>query len=351
MNSALEKLLQLCTVKITVPGQVGWGTGFFVSPGKLLTCAHVVERTAEKPIQLWWNHKENWAKATVTILFPEPYDLALLELTAPTNVTPPCVYLGEEVHSRDPLYLFGYPDDGDPQGEPRTFDCDGVTGSEVASILFAKGQVRPGMSGAPLLNQRTGRVCGVVKYTRDRATDLGGGAIPTRLVLKHFPQLRSQQEDFHQQDKCWQSQPKDIEKGKNDDALEKYLKDFIQCEPDNEIISSTGRTQISLRQLYVPLEIQELNEDGSKSDNQKSVNSHIWVKDVLRSTVRNQIILIQGESGKGKTSFCKMLADEISKESSLGFTPVLIQLGELQGIKGNLAETLQPCLEYHDFFG
>ena len=41
MVQRLDELLQACTVKIAVPGQ-GWGTGFFVAPGVILTCAHVV---------------------------------------------------------------------------------------------------------------------------------------------------------------------------------------------------------------------------------------------------------------------------------------------------------------------
>jgi hypothetical protein len=47
------------------------------------------------------------------------------------------------------------------------------------------------MSGAPLLNQRTGKVCGIVKFTRDRSFDLGGGAVPTSVILAQFPELVS----------------------------------------------------------------------------------------------------------------------------------------------------------------
>lgn len=37
----LEELLQHCVVKI-VSNRGGWGTGFFVAPNQILTCAHVV---------------------------------------------------------------------------------------------------------------------------------------------------------------------------------------------------------------------------------------------------------------------------------------------------------------------
>jgi hypothetical protein len=59
------------------------------------------------------------------------------------------------------------------------------------------------MSGSALLNQHTGKVCGIVKFTCDRSIDLGGGAIPTGVILKQFPQLRELQQQYHQSDRRW----------------------------------------------------------------------------------------------------------------------------------------------------
>jgi hypothetical protein len=47
--SPIEDLLQQCTVKLTLPDQMGWGTGFFVAPGWILTCAHVVRAADQFP--------------------------------------------------------------------------------------------------------------------------------------------------------------------------------------------------------------------------------------------------------------------------------------------------------------
>src|SRR5919199_2922877 len=210
--SQLENLLQQCTVKLTLPG--GWGTGFFVAPEWILTCAHVVRAAKGEPVQVRWQNYENWAQAVVERSLPDPYDLALLRVTLPINVNPPCVYLDATIQSRDPLYLFGYPDQDFPNGCPVTFNCEGLTGDEPALIKFALGQVRPGMSGAPLLNQRTGKVCGIVKFTRDRSLDLGGGAIPTRVILEQLPQLREFQQQFHQRHRRWSdlvAKPSDID--------------------------------------------------------------------------------------------------------------------------------------------
>jgi len=172
---------------------MGWGTGFFVAPGWILTCAHVVKEAKGEPIKVRWQNQENWAQAVVERSIADPYDLALLQVTLPANANPPCVYLDEEIRSRDPLYLFGYPDQDFPNGCPVTFNCEGLTGDEPALIKFALGQVRPGMSGSPLLNQRTGKVCGIVKFTRDRSFNLGGGVVLTTTILSQFPELVEQQ--------------------------------------------------------------------------------------------------------------------------------------------------------------
>ena len=203
----LEDLLHQCTVKITVPG--GWGAGFFVATGLILTCAHVVERSPGQ-VQVGWQNKT--LDAVVERSIPDSYDLALLRLTLPVEGYSPCVWLDEEVRSRDPLYLFGYPDQDFPNCCPVTFSCEGLTEDEPALIKFALGQVRPGMSGSPLFNQRSGKVCGMVKFTRGgvslcdstyRSSDLGGGAIPTRVILEQFPELRDLQQEFHKRDRRW----------------------------------------------------------------------------------------------------------------------------------------------------
>ncbi|PSB24033.1 tetratricopeptide repeat-containing serine protease family protein [Stenomitos frigidus] len=199
--SHLEALLQQCTVKLTLPGRIGWGTGFFVAPGWILTCAHVVQEAKGEPLQVRWQKRE--LEAVVERSLPDLYDLALLRVTLPADANPPCVYLDQDIRSRDPLYLFGYPDQDFPNGCPVTFSCEGLTGDEPALIKFVLGQVRPGMSGSPLLNQRTGQVCGIVKFTRDRSFDLGGGAVPAAVILAQFPKLMEQQRAFHQSDQRW----------------------------------------------------------------------------------------------------------------------------------------------------
>ena len=202
-SKGLEELLQQCTVKLT-SGQsgYGYGTGFFVAPGLILTCAHVVKAAGDQPVIVRWQNQENFAEARVEKSLSD-FDLALLRFSLLPDDTPSCVYLDEAVKSRDPLYLFGYPDRDFPNGRPVTFACEGFTGDDPPFIMFQLGQVRPGMSGSPLLNQRTGKVCGIVKFTCDSGSNLGGGAIPTSVILEKFPELLELQRRFHEEEPHW----------------------------------------------------------------------------------------------------------------------------------------------------
>jgi tetratricopeptide (TPR) repeat protein len=271
----LEDLLQQCTVKLTISGR-SWGTGFFVSPGSILTCAHVVDGAGESAIQVMWNSQENWARAVVVRSLPKPYDLALLKVDLPIDANPPCVYLSSEIQSRDPLYLFGYPDIGE-NGEPETFRYAGRTGDDPPIIKFGSGQVRPGMSGSPLLNQRTGAVCGIVQFTRDRSFDLGGGAIPTSVILAKFPELLEQQQSFHQQDQRWNNLDRGLGSIEQSITLQPHKKLFgaTKIPP---ILKWIGRDELLI----------ELNTDIANG---------------------RKVLVLHGQGGSGKTSLAVKLME------------------------------------------
>jgi len=191
---SLEALLQDCTVKLSPANQQGWGTGFFVAPGLILTCAHVVKGPVDS-VRVRWRQQDDFAEALLIERDLE-WDLALLQLlpeTVDRAADLPCVVLDDEARAGQDFYFFGYPDREFDHGCPVTGSCEGLTGDVPPLIKFKLAQVRPGMSGSALLNRQTGKVCGMVKFTRDRASDLGGGAIPSAVILQRFPQLRSLQ--------------------------------------------------------------------------------------------------------------------------------------------------------------
>ncbi len=190
-------LLCQCSVRVSVSANKGHGTGFFVAPGVLLTCAHVVrDATSNRSADVYWESLHYPASIT-DILFEQ--DLALLQVDFTDH---PCVYLDPDAQPFDTLYSYGFPDDH-ADGDPASFTLEGWSGHQQDQLKFKVGQVRPGMSGSPLLNMRTGRVCGIIQLSRDRSTDLGGRAIPITVVYQCFKQLENEQQQFHARDSHW----------------------------------------------------------------------------------------------------------------------------------------------------
>jgi uncharacterized protein YjbI with pentapeptide repeats len=178
--------LHTCTVKLSIDNTQG--TGFFVAAGLILTCHHVVKNAGDRPIKVRWQNQEDFALAKVLQSFPDPVDLALLQFEMVEALA--CVELDGAIAAFDDLFAYGYPDI-DPNGAGVVLRCDGLNGDVPPKIKFSDGRVRSGLSGAPLLNPATGKVCGVVKYTEDRSLPLGGGGIPIKTVLEYFPVLNT----------------------------------------------------------------------------------------------------------------------------------------------------------------
>ncbi len=182
-DQALIDLLTDATVRIDIRGEIS-GTGFFVTRGRVLTCTHVVEAVGLTSTE--------WADVTITdssgslhlptadSALDRDSDLAALRLPhARTTITP--VLVDEAVEVDDQLYAYGFPKSA-PRGTPATFVVEGVHSGPPVLIKFKHGQVLPGMSGSPLLNRRTGAVCGILRRTRDEDSDLGGYGIPLSLL-------------------------------------------------------------------------------------------------------------------------------------------------------------------------
>ena len=186
------------------------GTGFFVAPGIALTAAHVVGEYADDPggVEVFWNGEPK-ACMSVELLaepppgWPEneaPYpwpDAAILEVAHDGH---PCVRLSAkwplEANPRAWLYSWGYARDYDPDAVGGTSvrveyvgpteqssppPAPGQAASMLLNLMWAK--VIPGMSGAPLLDERTLDVCAIMKRTRTDLAVEGGFATAIADVL------------------------------------------------------------------------------------------------------------------------------------------------------------------------
>ena len=359
MEQELYELLRQCTVRISISGKVGHGTGCFIAPGLILTCSHVVkvDQSNAPSIEVYWNGQLHLAH--ISIFLPD-VDLALLQVNLNEH---PCVYLQEEVLPLDMLYSYGYPDDH-PSGDPATFSLEGRAGEQGEQLKFKAGQVRPGMSGAPLLNMRTGHVCGIVQLTRDRNNALGGRAIPTTTVFRVFPEVVTRQQQFHLQDRRWTNCLWEVV------ARTKYLEDIFK-RYSLVTLSISLAEDISLQAIFQSLKLRRdplatedlirkerrplLGELTRIDNNQRRTLQVAKIPEVIanngdealhKSPQRRMIIL--GGPGTGKTTVLKYLIGNQAQKAKVDPTaslPIFVALPDLARSGKTLKEHLLSLVQ------
>jgi HEAT repeat protein/energy-coupling factor transporter ATP-binding protein EcfA2 len=320
----LEDLLQQCTVKITIPS--GWGTGFFVAPGLILTCAHVVRKAADLQVTVsspvWQQPLSAIVKAKADD--GKTLDLALVELSEPLP-DHPCVLLDEEpVAVGQALYSYGYLESYTNAAPVRPIN-EGLTGDTPPLLKLQGAQIEKGISGAALLNLKTGKVCGMVKETRAAGFDLGGGAIPTRVILEQFPELRSLQQSFH--GGVGAACPSD-----NRRWINLITPPGIYFQPYRKAVIDHYSQQCHLytpTDALLPLEARSVErqaqDEGQKQQPEK-MGEPFPVLDGLRKYAlgtKREHVLLAGRPGSGKSTTLRQLAMSLAQE---GQVPVLVQL-------------------------
>ena len=185
--------LRRFVVRISRPNGGTLGTGFYAAPGWVVTCAHVVAGLEEATVTpadpraatgaaAWrvFARSDPPPPGWTSVFWPFP-DLAVLR--ADEEVDHQCALL----EPRDPdnqCHAWGYPQveaGAEPDGSPASFGFEGVTGAGFFQLKA--GQAARGISGAPLVCPARRAVVGVVAYSRDVGSDLGGWAIPVSALL------------------------------------------------------------------------------------------------------------------------------------------------------------------------
>ncbi len=196
-----HELLPSCAVRVDVGG-TPTGTGFFVAPATVVTCSHVIEahRLVDGDPAISVVDREGVRRlADVATDAPaEQVDLAILKVRDAGSHL--CVLLDPDVQPFDDLYTYGYPPKY-PDGVSTTLAAEGPMGNRWTKLK--DGQVQFGMSGSPLLNMRTGGVCGILKRSRDPATSSGGYAVSIDAVLQLDTKLSNANESFHARRRDW----------------------------------------------------------------------------------------------------------------------------------------------------
>lgn len=211
MNGAaalLRTALSRCAVRLSGDGCRG-GSGFFVAPGYVVTCAHVVADEGSSVIVTWEGmdyegivrFREPAGAAATRLVLGYP-DLAVVQLAAPPDQ--PCVWLwlGDTIPDEDvPLYAVGYNtvySGGDPELAGLPLTAGGPQKLEGATLIRVKGDELPrGTSGGPIIDLTTGRVMAIVKTTRQANTPYGGVAIPLGVLRRVPRELQAAIRDGH----------------------------------------------------------------------------------------------------------------------------------------------------------
>ncbi|MFD9986142.1 trypsin-like peptidase domain-containing protein [Streptomyces massasporeus] len=186
-----------------------WGSGFFIAPGKVLTCAHIFcQRVAGRHV--WRGDGELGisfrlrAGEMVTVpgrlvhclpgpdevpeskraLWPTP-DLAVIELDEPV-AEHPCVWLSDRsappVGLNDNLLYLGFTRDEYGDLSPWDGSCRvaGSHGDHVLRLDGGGGEIKAGLSGGPVVDPGRGAVVGMIKSRRNNQ-DGGNGVRITAL--------------------------------------------------------------------------------------------------------------------------------------------------------------------------
>ena len=215
MADPLETLLRECTVRVT--GGPMPGAGFFVAPGKVLTCVHVIGDSAALVVR-WERDSRPVLEVPVSgraavladrgrpipALDRDYPDVAVLEVDGLSDH--PCVEIDREwPSSEDTFLVFGYPVEGGAvQLTPARLTYRATHGvAPTAYLDLASDTIKPGMSGAAVLNLRTGAVCGVVVASKHPAHPDGALAIPWSAIAADLSEVLDANRVFHLSSRRW----------------------------------------------------------------------------------------------------------------------------------------------------
>ena len=163
------------------------GTGFFVAPHLVATCAHVVgdaptvtvecDGTTQSGTVIRCERQDSIGENA----FP---DVAIIRVPAAATAI---LILDGSCRPGDHLYAWGFPrlaQHGDSvEGECEGFRNFGPSDAQRL-IKFKQTQITEGFSGSPVLNLRTGGICGMLKRTRDESSPAGGYAVRAAMLLR-----------------------------------------------------------------------------------------------------------------------------------------------------------------------
>jgi hypothetical protein len=197
MSFRLDQLLNASTIRISVTGKTYDGMGFFFAPGLALTSAEVVRSDEGEMVQVYLQGEKHAIPAEVKYRFPDSVGLVILQVQ--TAEAMPCAYLDADIKPGDQGYTFGCTATSS-KARRVMVECEGLMGGSIGISYMAGRNGNLKLNGAPILNQRTGKVCGIVHSS---GKGFKGDAVPMGIVFSEFPALGILQKEYHCNDSRW----------------------------------------------------------------------------------------------------------------------------------------------------
>ena len=173
LNQAADSVLKIAGTAFEC-GQNQTGSGFVVSPGRVVTNAHVVAGVSQPVVEV----PDGGALPGRVVYFDSQRDIAVLAVDGLQSSPLP---LSADLAGGSPAAFAGYPHGGPFQSKPATVQgistilVPDIYGNNPSPALVYKlaGDVQPGNSGGPLLTMQ-GQVAGLIfaKTTTDAALGL-----------------------------------------------------------------------------------------------------------------------------------------------------------------------------------
>jgi hypothetical protein len=290
---ALVDALRAATVPLI--GGRAPGTGFRVTPDLIVTCAHVVEPNSPAYIATTSTSTHSIQAVEIPRTRDPVVDLVLLRSVDRGDH----VLLGEQVQPGDELWTFGFPTGNYREGASVALRAEGPANRDGNMLLKADGRVGRGHSGSPVLNWRTGAVCGVVAM-RGTATPTVW-LIPIGSLLAHYPELRAAARATAWLDLLDDSQLAASGLPHPGPQLRAYLTEVSAADEDHPYSRHLGTTT-ALHKVYQHQRVTSLH-DGENA----AVPMAEPADEVIDRCVGAQIV---GNPGTGKSSLVRHIAAE-----------------------------------------
>lgn len=338
MNEVDKSLIRVCDVR----GETR-GTGFVVSDSLAVTCAHVVEACGGAPggrVRGVFHLNKEVREAEVVSEFwraSDADDIAVLRVEGgmPHNVTP--VRLGRTSGTDDHrCATLGYPRVGALQGvEGRGEIYRSVREANGRRLIqLTSREITAGFSGAPLLDQGTGRVVGMMTTIAqpDRYGRMGETAFATpaeilhQLILPLCPDLR-----LHLPQ-----------------AVEEYLRAVAQFCRDLPYVSL--KSGVSLETVYVREQIRQETPEGPRTSDEETAGKELAARElrarpmtVTQALEQHPRLVVAGGAGAGKSTLLRHLVQGLADGSSdwHPHLPILVSLRGLAEREGELTTILR----------